>query len=65
MELEMLKQHKNNFFISMLANIIDAFSSKDMRKSHTGSSKIFQKSFNKPFEFLLYKTNRVHFSMCA
>ena len=22
-------------------------------------------SFNKPFEFLLYKTNRLHFSMCV
>ena len=24
-----------------------------------------QKSFNKPFEFLLYKTNRLHFSRCV
>ena len=24
-----------------------------------------QKSFNKPFEFLLYKTNRLHFSVCV
>ena len=24
-----------------------------------------QKSFNKPFEFLLFKTNRLHFSMCV
>ena len=23
------------------------------------------KSFNKPFEFLLYKTNRLHFSVCV
>ena len=24
-----------------------------------------QKSFNKPFEFVLYKTNRLHFSVCV
>ena len=24
-----------------------------------------QKSFNNPFQFLLYKTNRLHFSMCV
>ena len=24
-----------------------------------------QKSFNKPFQFLLYKTNRLHFPMCV
>ena len=24
-----------------------------------------QKSFNKPFEFLLYKTNRLHFFLCV
>ena len=24
-----------------------------------------QKSFNKPFKFLLYKTNRLHFSVCV
>ena len=24
-----------------------------------------QKYFNKPFEFLLYKTNRLHFSVCV
>ena len=27
--------------------------------------KMPQKSFNKPFEFLLYKTNRLHFSVCV
>ena len=25
----------------------------------------FQKSFNKPCEFLLYETNRLHFSVCV